>query len=272
MHDLFRELHEAQKKLIKNKSLKDPKKPLHVISKFFISHTWNEIEPKLMVPPNYGLTLPSDLSTYLVTLHERNPAFPWAWFRSRCTELLVEHLEKVLPKILEAHPKEAALYIKTLRKAGFYWFRQTPLHHLKLGYHTAISALWKMWGGGYELCLKHNIPWDDKFQEKFFSYAKQTASFHLEMLTAVDGTLWDGAGATSIPADGFDGGEPVISMEHIKKILEGFPKNPKMLSEGRLGCPALTSQAQNTKSVFDGVTMWTDKIFNEIYLKSIKLK
>lgn len=270
MHDLFRELHEAQKKLIKNQSLKDPKKPLHIISKFFISHTWNEIEPLLMSSKNYGLTLPDDLNSYLVELNKRNPAFPWAWFRSRCTEVLIEHLERVLPKILENNPKEANTYLKSLKKAGFYWFRQTPLHHLKLGYHTAISALWKMWGGGVELCLKHNVEWNEKMHEQFFNYAKQTASFHLEMLTAVDGVLWDGAGATSIPASSFENGVPEISKEQIEMILSGFPKNPGQLSEGRFGCPALTSKATRTKSIFDGVAFWIEKIFREIYLPAIK--
>ncbi len=223
------------------------KRDLYKVTEGFIERTWQDISKDLFTD-DLGLGK-LEIDSYLKELKSRGSAFPWAWMRARCEEAVIKRL-----KITD----DTTEYIKLLRKNGKYWFRETPYQHLKLGYHTAISAFWKMLGGGHALYLEKTGEFTPGNRESLLKVARMMATFNLEMLLALDGVLWDGAAANPLELDILPDGEPRLNDQTIELVKNKFT-NPSQ----RLGCPALRTTA------FSGIQYWCEKVFDEIYLKNL---
>lgn len=223
------------------------KRELYKVAEGFIESTWTTISRELL-KEDLGLGH-LEIGDYLRELKTRGSAFPWAWMRARCEEALLNRL-----KIKE----DTTLYTKLLRKNGHYWFRETPYHHLKLGYHTAISAFWKMLGGGHALYMEKTGDFTEQNRRSLLKLTKIMATFNLEMLIALDGVLWDGAAANPLTLEISKDGEPKLTDDVIELVRAKFI-NP---SE-RLGCPALRTRA------FQGVCDWTELVFDKVYIPNI---
>lgn len=223
------------------------KRDLYKVTEGFIERTWQDISKDLFTD-DLGLGK-LEIDSYLKELKTRGSAFPWAWMRARCEEAVLNRLEI---------KEDSTLYTKLLRKNGRYWFRETPYQHLKLGYHTAISAFWKMLGGGHALYIERTSDFTEQNRRALLKLTKIMATFNLEMLIALDGVLWDGAAANPLTLEISKDGEPKLTDETIKLVKSRFI-NP---SE-RLGCPALRTRA------FLGLCDWSELVFDRIYLPNL---
>lgn len=223
------------------------KKELYKVTEGFIERSWQDISKELLTEDlGLGNLIIGD---YLKELKTRGSAFPWAWIRARSEEAVINRL-RIDDDITE--------YTKHLRKNGKYWFRETPHHHLKLGYHTAISAFWKMLGGGHALYLEKTGQFSPSNRESLLKLSRVMATFNLEMLLALDGVLWDGAAANPLDLEISHDGEPHLTDETIELVTERF-KDPSQ----RLGCPALRTTA------FSGIQNWCEQVFDRVYLPNI---
>ncbi len=166
-------------------------------------------------------------------------------------------LEECVPDLLAQHPEMAALYTDSLRKLDFYWFRETPLHHLKAGYHTALGVACKWYGAAFELhqetpgSCPHTTP-------RFRDELRQFASSSLTLLVRTDRYLWDSAGAEPMEA---------ILEEGILKIASKLPPELSLDTAPdygiRLGCPALRARRQEGTPAFPGIIDWVEQVFTQ---------
>ena len=259
--DILASLHTQQMEelaLISLSQEKKHKQDLYRSSIFFIEQSWQRIEP-VFQGESFGLELGMsrpELTTYLQELQSRNPAFAWGWLRSRMNKKLLGIVTEVTPDLLEQFPKEAKLYTKSLRQCGQYWFRETPLHHLKAGYHTALGVACKWYGSYYERCTTQGVAPDLIFRAELRSFA----SFSMTMLHRTDGYLWDSAAASDLDAI-IERGQPLLREQSIERI------DPNTMPDKatRLGCPALRAKQIGTaqQSPFDGVVQWVEQVFQE---------
>lgn len=234
------------------------KKRLHKLTEFFISETWKIISPNFSLDcldRIYKEHPKENLSEYFDTLKKRNSSFAWAWIRARITDTLYAKLDFALREVSNKFPKEWVQYRKLLLKNGHYWFRQSQKHHLKLGYHTAISVICKLIGTKY---------FDNKggLSQNYNNYIKECskvfASFDLELLTASDNVLWNSAGASDFCHYEIIDNElrlPESFEMDVKKNLNDKSKH----IEPRIGCPAIKSG-----SVFDEFFDAVVNVFRDI--------
>lgn len=222
------------------------KKALHECTTFFIEKSWhhfleNGIAAKFLsavekIPEGYSSTM-----EYLEFLTKRNPCFGWAWVRARIDAVLDEELSLFLPVLEREYPAEWKRYTVALRAMGHYWFRQSIGHHLRLGYHTAVSVTVKFLGTrqfdpGNPLRV---LP--EMYVDRLLEDAKVFAAFDLEMLTAADGKLWDSAGATHFSSYCLDNEELKLP-EQIGEEIPARVEDTYTHVEALLGCPALRSK------------------------------
>jgi hypothetical protein len=244
------------------------KKTLHNLSAFFILESWeilksNNIESKIeqsfqKFPPEF-----KSLIEYLDYLKSRNPCFGWAWIRARIDEVIKIELENTIVELAKKYPDKYNLYTKSLLKNGRYWFRQSVGHHLKLGYHTAISVLCKYLAGvKFEV---GNYDLNDEFLNNIRLGIKTFASFDLDLLHASDQILWDSASAKELGLIKYINNDLYIPEKLAEKILSNW--NKIIDTKGReaiLGCPALKAKKTETLSVFDEFYEMIVKIIQRI--------
>ncbi len=172
------------------------KKQLSTAAVFFIEQSWEALAPTIETFSLEGEAKksPEELQAYLNSLRSQQPSYAWAWVRARMNARLMQCLKVCVPDLLRQHPEMAALYHKSLRQVDTYWFRETPLHHLKAGYHTALGVACKWYGSAFE--LRNESPGACPHESlRFSAELRQFASFSMSMLTRTEGYLWDSAGA-----------------------------------------------------------------------------
>ena len=138
----------------------------------------------------------------------------------------------------------------------YYKFRETPLHHLKAGYHTALGVACKWCGSAFE--LRHAMPPAcPHAAPPLHEELRLFASFSMTMLARTDGYLWDAAGAKPLDAV-LEDGELKIAPKTIAELsLDSAPDHGL-----RLGCPALRARCQTGLPVFSGIIAWVEQVFS----------
>jgi hypothetical protein len=264
----------ARPKLAVAAKVRTNKKSLHSISSFFISETWklmieNGLEEKIInslasYPDNFN-----SLNEYIIHLNKRNPCFGWAWIRARIEEQVEKALDDVIELVISSYPKEAKKYQTLLLKNGFYWFRQSIRHHLRLGYHTAVSVIVKLIGT-YKYQNKevfHSV--SKEYKDSTFTACKTFSAFDLELLLASDKVLWDSASANSYDDYSIENEQLFLPVDKIDHVLANLTKrtstNQKSPNEAILGCPALKASFAAQNQDLGPLT-----VFEAIYLLIIK--
>lgn len=243
---------------------RNARKQLASIAVFFIEQSWEALAPEVeafSLEAEVGKRT-EELQAYLRGLYERQPAFAWGWTRARMDARLMRLLEGCVPDLLRQHPEQAALYRDSLRQVDHYWFRESPLHHLKAGYHTALAVACKWYGTAYELRKESSLarpPADFDFSAEL----RQFASFSLTMLTRTDRYLWDSAGAEPMEAILQDGALRVVPHTIPELSLQSAPDYGV-----RLGCPALRARRQEGTSAFLGIIGWVEQVFSRYLSES----
>ena len=238
------------------KSEKNKKQELSRASIFFIEKSWEYIYPHLQ-KEQFGLLLDKnhdEVIVYLEELRSRNPAFAWGWLRARMNERLMQLITECVPDLIMSYPKEAVRYQKALRKTGYYWFRETPLHHIKAGYHTALGVACKWYGSYFETC-----PDKKKMRISFERELKTFASFSMSMLQRTDTLLWDSAAARAM--------ECIHQKDTVQfKIAEVANRDlhTEIDKGARVGCPALRAKSYCTEidTPFIGTIRWVEAVFD----------
>ena len=237
--------------------VRNAKKQLAMTAVFFIERSWEVLAPQIeafSLEEERGKS-PEELRAYLERLRNRQPAFAWGWIRARMNARLMRWLEVCIPDLLLQHPERAALYAESLRKVDWYWFRESPLHHLKTGYHTALAVACKWYGSAFELLpdAAHPCPHSSLlFREEL----RHFASFSLTMLTRADGYLWDSAGAEPLAAIVEEG---TLKIAH--KAIQELSLDTAPDYGLRLGCPALRARSGTERPAFSGVIAWVEQVF-----------
>ena len=238
------------------------RKQLTAVAVFFIERSWEVIAPTLeeFSPEAEAKNSQEELKAYLNTLRLQQPDYAWAWLRARMNTRLMQRLEACVPDLLRRHPEMAALYQKRLRQVDTYWFRESPLHHLKAGYHTALAVTCKWYGAAFEL-RNANPAFCPHAAIDFSVELRQLASFSMTMLTRTDGYLWDSAGAKPMDVV-LEEGILKLRAQTIEEIdLEGAPDYGV-----RLGCPALRARRQGGPAAFPGLLNWVEQTFSRYLL------
>ena len=238
--------------------VREAKRRLYTVTAFFIERSWEVLAPELetfSLEAEAGKTT-EELGVYLKGLRRRGPAFAWGWVRARMDNWLMRRLEACVPSLLLQYPEESALYADSLRKMDYYWFRESPLHHLKAGYHTALGAACKWYGSAFEFLgdAPPSCPYAaPDFQEELRLFA----SFSLTMLARTDGFLWDSTDAKPLEAV-LDGETLLIAEKAAAELsLENAPDYGL-----RLGCPALRARKTAGLPAFPGITDWVARTFS----------
>ncbi|HLK58774.1 MAG TPA: hypothetical protein VKU00_19535 [Chthonomonadaceae bacterium] len=239
--------------------LRNARKQLSTVAVFFIERSWEIIAPSLeafSLEAEVGKTT-GELREHLKRLHRRQPAFAWGWVRARMNARLMLLLEACVPNLLREYPERAALYTKSLRRVdASYWFRETPLHHLKAGYHTALGVACKWYGSTFEL-LQDRPQCCPLATRRFREELRLFASFSLTMLVRTDSYLWDSAGAKPLDAIWEDG-----TLKIALKTMEELSLDSAPDYGIRLGCPALRARRQAGEPAFPGILDWVEQVFS----------
>ncbi len=242
---------------------REAKKRLYTASVFFIERSWEVLAPQLeefSLEAKSGKT-PEELRAYLEALRRRQPAYAWGWIRARMDAWLMRRLEICVPALLRQYPKQAVAYGDCFSKVDHYWFRQTPLLHLKAGYHTGLSAACKWYGSAFEL-MPHTSTTGTLATREFPRYLRRFTSFSLTMLTRTDGYLWDSANAEPLEAV-LEGETLKIAPKAVKVWrLESAPDYGL-----RLGCPALGARSEAGQPAFQGLIAWVEQVFARYLLE-----
>ena len=243
--------------------VRNAKKRLFTVAAFFIEQSWEVLAPQLetfSLEAESGKTT-EELRVYLAMLRQRQPSYAWGWIRARMDVWLMRRIEACVPDLLLQYPEKAALYTRSLRQVDAYWFRQTPLHHLKAGYHTALGVACKWYGSIFELlaaapqsCPRAAPP----FREEFRLFA----SFSLTMLSRTDGFLWDSTDAKPLDAVLED---EALLITH--KAIEELSLSNAPDYGLRLGCPALRARRQAGLPAFSGIIAWVEQLFSRYLLE-----
>ena len=239
---------------------RERKRELYVAARFFIELTWEYFAPRLeefSLESETGKSTPV-LREYLRDLQARQPAFAWGWMRSKMNAALMRNIEESLPTLLVQHPEMATHYQECLSRVDRYWFRQTPLHHLKAGYHTALSVACKWYGSAFELKCASD---DTNTHLCLSKELRMFATFSMTMLARTDGWLWDSAGAEPMDVIVEDGKLKVAARQLEELNLVQAPDFGV-----RLGCPALRARREQGPPAFDGIVQWVEEVF-ERYLR-----
>lgn len=243
---------------------REAKKQLYTVTAFFIEQSWEVLAPQLetfSLESEAGKTT-EELRDYLTGLRQRSPAFAWGWVRARMNVWLMRRIEACVPELLRREPEKAALYRDALRQTGSYWFRETPQHHLKAGYHTALGAACKWYGSACETLADAppSCPYTvaaPHFQEEL----RLLASFSLTMLARTDGILWDSTDAKPLEAV-FNGETLLMADSSVEDIsLDAAPDYGL-----RFGCPALRTRRAAGLPAFSGIIDWVERIFSRYLL------
>jgi hypothetical protein len=240
---------------------REGKRELYAAARFFIEHTWEHLAPRLeefSLEAESGKSTP-DLHEYLRELQARQPAFAWGWMRSKMNAALMRCIEDSLPGLLAQHPEAAVHYQECLSHVDHYWFRQTPMHHLKAGYHTALSVACKWYGSAFELwCASADASTHPALRKEL----RMFASFSMTMLARTDGWLWDSAGAEPMDVIVEDGRLKVATRQLEELNLVHAPDYGV-----RLGCPALRARREQGPPPFDGIVQWVEEVFERYLLR-----
>jgi hypothetical protein len=243
--------------------VRNARKQLSTVAVFFIERSWDVIAPQLeafSLEAETGKTT-EELQAYLQTLRNRQPAYAWGWIRARMNARLMRWIEACVPDLLLQYPEMAARYAKCLRKIDHYWFRESPLHHLKAGYHTALGVACKWYGSTFELLP--NAPQScPHATRRFREELRLFASFSMTMLTRTDGYLWDSADAKPLNA---------IVEEGTLKAAQQSPEELSLAAAPdyglRLGCPALRARREAGLPAFPGIIDWVEQVFSRYLLE-----
>ena len=242
---------------------REAKKRLYTVAAFFIQESWEVLAPQIetfSLEAESGKTT-EELRAYLALLRQRPSAHAWGWLRARMNAWLMRRLEACVPPLLLQYPQQTALYKDSLRQVDAYWFRETPLHHLKAGYHTALGVFCK-WRGATVASsaeAQTSCPYAPPgFQEELRLFA----SFSLTMLVRMDGCLWDSTDAKPMEAV-LDGDTLLVAEKAIEELCLASAPDYGL----RLGCPALRARREQAGlPAFPGIVDWVDRIFSR-YLR-----
>lgn len=239
--------------------IRHARKQLATVAVFFIERSWGAIAPQLEA---FSLEMETgksseELKAYLNKLHRTHPAYAWGWTRARMNARLMQLLEAWVPELLRQNPEMAALYQDSLRQVDAYWFRETPLHHLKTGYHTALAVSCKWYGAALELQKEARPSSCSHAMPHFSAELRQFASFSLTMLHRTDRYLWDSAGAEPLDAV-WESGTLKIAHKAIEEISPASAPDYGL----RLGCPALRARRQSGTPAFQGIVEWVEQVFS----------
>jgi hypothetical protein len=238
------------------------KRQLSTVATFFIERSWETIAPSLQAFTLEAETgrSPAEIHKHLNSLRDQQPAFAWGWIRARMNARLMWLLEACVPDLLRQHPEMAVLYTAGLRRVGPYWFRESPLHHLKAGYHTALSVACKWYGSTFELLQQAPQSYPD-VTRRFRDDLALFASFSLTMLVRTDRYLWDSAGAEPLAAV-LDGDTLKVVHRAVEELSLATAPDFGL----RLGCPALRTRRQAGAPVFVGMVDWVEQVFTHYLL------
>jgi hypothetical protein len=241
--------------------IRSARKQLSTATVFFIERSWDLIAPQLetfSLEAESGKS-PEELHAYLNILRQDQPVYAWGWIRARMNARLVQILDACVPNLLGDHPEMAILYRDSLQQVDTYWFRETPLLHLKVGYQTALGVACKWYGSALELG-KETSASCTHVTPHFAAELHQFASFSLTMLRRTDRYLWDSAGADPLDAVLEDG---TLKIAH-KAIEEIYLENAPDYGI-RIGCPALRARRQSGTPAFQGIVNWVEQVLS-LYL------
>ena len=225
---------------------------------FFIERSWERIAPQL---GQFNLAIATgkseqELAAYVESLLRREPAYAWGWMRARMNHRLMQLLEECWPHLEARHTAEMAEYAAALKALDYYWFRQSPRHHLKAGYHTALAVACKWYGTAMELAateMRGQQPPDLSFKKELHLFA----SASMTMLSRSDGWLWDSAGAEPLEAR-LEG--TTLCPKH--RPLPRLELSAQPDCGVRMGCPALRARAAGAQSApFLGVIAWMENTY-----------
>lgn len=241
--------------------VRDAKKCLYAVAVFFIERSWDILAPQLQtfsLEAENGQS-PDALRAYLENLRQQQPAFAWGWLRARMNARLMHLLDACILDLIKQCPEQAALYTECLGSLDDYWFRKTPEHHLKAGYHTALAVACKWYGTAYEqLAATHSCP---DAAPCFREELRQFATFSMTMLARTDFYLWNSAGAEPMDAVLEDG-----TLKIAPKTIETLSLDNAPDYGLRLGCPALRARQQEGLSAFLGMIAWVEQVFGHYLL------
>ena len=272
LNNILAELEEQQRRELAALSLsidraalnrmRSARKQLSKAAVFFIERSWDVVSSQLetfSLEAESGKS-PEELHAYLNSLRQDQPVYAWGWIRARMNARLVQILDACVPDLLGEHPEMAILYRGSLQQVDSYWFRETPLLHLKVGYQTALGVACKWYGSALEpgketsASCTHVTP-------HFAAELRHFASFSLTMLRRTDRYLWDSAGAAPLDAV-LEDGTLKIAHKAIEEIsLESAPD-----CGIRLGCPALRARRQSGAPAFHGIIDWVEQVFSRYLL------
>ena len=243
--------------------VREAKKRLFAASVFFIERSWEVLAPQVeafSLESEAGKS-GEELRAYLEILRNQQPAFAWGWIRARMESCLMRRLENCVPGLLRQCPEQAASYADSLGSLYPYWFRQTPLLHLKAGYHTALAVACKWYGSMFELLpnTSASCPYATRGLSEEL---RRFASFSMTMLVRTDSYLWDSAGAESLEA-ALEGG----TLKVVHKAVEEARLDSAPDYGLRLGCPALRARNQAGQPAFPGIVAWVEQVFSRHLLE-----
>lgn len=262
------------------------KQEIQELAALFSVLVWSQVEERIQeYPETLGFGVieeeqlvplsPAYIEEDLKRMWERSSEFPISRLRAWSSRVLEYTVHDLLggeePKILlssDTPVVEAFLrYRELLAGTRNYWFRRTPAEHIGTGFHTALSACYRMLGaaGGLFLAARDELPQKSEgprhylgeLTQQFLEVAQYTATAHLVMLPVLDGIVWDSAGSTPLRQFDRDSRQgPLVKREVLQLIVERARTAPwDAPREPRTGCPALRGREAG-QTIIRAVITW----------------
>jgi hypothetical protein len=229
---------------------------------------------QMLVPISHG-----DLVEEMQSLCHKQSDFHWARLRALVDGMIRHFTQSVVAD--SSQEVLTNLYQDQLTSIGGHWFRKTAALHIGIGFHTAVSALFKS-------CATYTEVYWRLYQPKhsfasglrpFLQLLSYIASCHLVVLHASDGIFWDSAGVKNTNAIGCrvnEGQTAENTVEwHVRSqtvqeiILRAIAHYNAMPEEPRVGCPALKSWGALDGRLFSKTQEWIVSLFEKYALPAI---
>lgn len=230
-----------------------PKGELHGHAVTAMTDVWRIVQDLIATfPESGGLVDPTShpptpiagttIQEELAVIFARNPEFAIAKLRARASRVV----EFAVTAYATRNATSEA-YPDALARTHPYWFRRSITDHLGTGFHTALSAFFRMLGLAPLIALRDRGTLDDigSIIDQLFELTMATATAHLDLLAHVDGLIWDSAGSTPGARQFTVAAPPLPSAVSVRsqfahQVLMRLrePTSPFGSGEERRGCPA----------------------------------
>jgi hypothetical protein len=211
----------------------------------------------------------SEVMTEMHKLCEKQSDFHWARLRSICDGMIRHFTAQVVDD--DGIGTLTTRYSSQLAGIGGHWFRKSVALHTGIGFHTAVSAIFK-------ICATFNEEfWLTSAKQKAFkdeirplsNLLTHLASCHLVILHASDGVLWDSAGVKktdglrylTCQTDSLQPGWYIKAATVTEIICRALIHFDTMPNEPRVGCPALKSWGNLENRLIIEVQQWILEVF-----------